>query len=303
MPGYSSFPATRFPYTDLPQRAANGTRDGILAAYRPEHLPKVIYTNTPVEYWGQGRMAAMTHTTIDGAEDAAVPDNVRMYLLAGTQHGEAAFPPQANTGQELANPTPQANVMRALLRAMHRWVTDGTPPPASRHPRLRDATATPLAAFRFPVIPGVTDPRTVEGPGQMINGRFSAMPFLVPQVDVDGNELAGIRVPEVAVPLATTTGWNFRSPRVGNPATAYALLGSYIPFATTRTERQARQDPRLSIEERYAGRDDYLGRIRTAAAELIKGGYLLQEDLDDVVSRATAHWDYATRPKAPAAAR
>ena len=215
MPGYSSFPATRFPYADREQSSPDGRRGGILAGYRPEHLPKVFYTNTPVEYWGQGRAAALTHTTIDGAMDLTLPENVRSYLLAGTQHGEGAFPPAAGGGQALGNPTPQRNVMRALLTERHRWVTSDVRPPDSRYPRLADGTLVKAADVRFPALPGVADPRTIEGPGQMVDGRFSPLPFLVPQVDADGNDLAGIRVPDLAVPLATTTGWNFRSERVG----------------------------------------------------------------------------------------
>jgi Alpha/beta hydrolase domain len=292
-PGYSSFPATQFPFTDLEQRDASGKRDGILLAYRSDQQPKVIYTDTSVEYWGQGRAAALTHTSLDGKRDADVPENVRIYLLAGTQHGEASFPPSPGAGQALPNPSPQANVMRALLRAAHQWVTAGTKPPDSRHPRLRDQTLVAVNAVRFPELPGVTDPRTIEGPGQMINGTFTALPFLVPQVDADGNELAGIRVPEVAVPLATTTGWNFRNERVGNPSTIYALLGSYMAFPRTRAERELKRDPRLSIAERYKGRDDYLQRIRAAAADLVKQRFLLDEDVDNVVQRATRHWDWA----------
>ena len=85
---------------------------------------------------------------------------------------------------------------------------------------------------RFPEIPNVGDPRGIEGPGQMVKGRFAALPFLVPQVDADGNELAGIKVPEVTVPLSTTTGWNFRAERIGNPSTISALLG-HRPGAVT----------------------------------------------------------------------
>jgi len=295
MPGYSSFPATRFPYTDLEQRNAQGSRGGILTAYKPDQLPKVIYTNTSVEYWGQGRAAALTHTTIDGKNDATVPENVRIYLLSGTQHGESAFPPSFGTGQAMGNPTPQANVMRALLRVAHQWAASGVRPPDSRHPQLRGDTLVPLKALRFPSIPGVGDPRVIEGPGQMINEKFSALPFLVPQVDADGNELAGIRVAEVSVPLATTTGWNFRAERIGNPTTIYALLGSYMPLARTRAERDARHDPRLSIEERYKGRDDYLQRIRSAATALVKERFILEQDVEDVVQRATRHWDYVNR--------
>jgi hypothetical protein len=294
-PGYSSFPATRFPYTDLEQRNAQGTRDGILTTYKPDQMPKVIYTNTSVEYWGQGRAAALTHTTIDGKADATVPENVRTYLLAGTQHGESAFPPSFGAGQVMGNPTPQANVMRALLRAAHQWAASGVRPPDSRHPRLRGQTLVPPTALRFPVIPGLGDPRVIEGPGEIINEKFSALPFLVPQVDADGNELAGVRVPEVTVPLATTTGWNFRAERIGNPTTIVALLGGYVPLARTRAEREARHDPRLSIEERYKGRDDYLQRIRAAATVLVKERFILEQDVEDVVQRATRHWDYATR--------
>ncbi len=293
-PGYNTFSATQFPFTDLAQAGPRGERDGILAAYRPNQVPKVIYTNTSVEYWGLGRSAALTHLTLDATRDADVPENVRIYHLAGTQHGEAAFPPTPGTGQALGNPMPQGNVMRALLRAAHQWVESGTRPPDSRHASLRDQTLVPLTAIGFPAIPGLGDPRTIEGPGYLDEGHFAALPFLVPKVDADGNEVAGIRVPELVVPLATTTGWNFRAERVGNPTTLYALLGSYAPFARTKAEREARRDPRLSVEERYRDREDYLGRIRTAAAALVKDRFLLQEDVDDVVQRATRHWAYAT---------
>jgi hypothetical protein len=293
-PGYNTFSATQFPFTDLAQAGPRGERDGILAAYRSNQAPKLIYTNTSVEYWGLGRSAALTHLSLDGARDADVPDNVRIYHLAGTQHGEAAFPPTPGNGQALGNPMPQGNVMRALLRAAHQWVESGTRPPDSRHPSLRDQTLVQLKAIGFPAIPGLGDPRTIEGPGHLNEGHFAALPFLVPKVDADGNEVAGIRVPELAVPLATTTGWNFRSERVGNPTTLYALLGSYVPFSRTKAEREARHDPRLSVEERYRDREDYLQRIRVSATALVKDRLLLQEDVDDVVQRATRHWAYAT---------
>jgi hypothetical protein len=290
LPGYSSFPATRFPFTDLAQVDAAGRRDGLLAGYPSALQPKVLYTNTPVEYWGQGRAAALTHTSLDGSRDLTLPDNVRSYLLAGTQHGEAALPPAfpANgvRGQHLPNPIPQAEVMRALLRAGHRWVSTGAAPPASRVPTLASQTLTTVAALRFPPLPDITNPRFVEPP-------LAPLPFLVPQVDADGNDVAGIRVPEQAVPLATTTGWNFRDERFGNPTTIVALAGSYIPFARTRAEREANKDPRPSIEERYKGKDDYLARIRAAAVSLVKSGLMLEEDVEFSVQRAARHWEWA----------
>jgi hypothetical protein len=286
LPGYSSFPATRFPYTDLEQVDAAGRRDGLLARYPTRLQPKVIYTNTPVEYWGQGRAAALTHTSLDGTRDLTLPDNVRSYLIAGTQHGEAAFPPAPGQGQALGNPMPQGEVMRALLRAAHRWTSGGAPAPPSVVPTLRERELVPLEQLRFPALAGVPDPRTIEGPP-------SPLPFLVPQVDADGNDLGGIRVPEVAVPLATTTGWNFRSPRIGNPTTIVALLGSYMPFPRTPAEQQMTNDPRLVISDRYKGKDDYLARIRTAALGLVKSGFMLEEDVEFSVQRAARHWDWA----------
>ena len=96
------------------------------------------------------------------------------------------------------------------------------------------------------------------------------------------------------MPLATTTGWNFRRDTVGNPGDIYQILGSYIPFTRTRAAREASGDPRRSIEERYRGVDDYVQRVRSAAMELIRGRYMLEEDLDAVLARARSHWDYAT---------
>jgi hypothetical protein len=153
----------------------------------------------------------------------------------------------------------------------------------------------------FPALPGVADPRRIVGPARRIGGKVLPLPHQVPQVDADGNDLAGIHDPEVAVPLATTTAWNFRRESVGNPGDIFQLLGSYIPFPRTRGEREASGDPRLSIEERYRDVDDYLARVRAAAVELIRQRYMLEEDLDNVLARAQAHWDYAMSDRPPVA--
>lgn len=147
------FRPTKFPFSDLEQIDIDGTRGGLQSRYRPDQRPKVIYTNTPVEYWGGGRAAALTHTSVDGKRDLTLPDTVRIYLLAGTQHIVAAFPPirqrisgataaaaSRSDGQQLSNPTPQANVLRALLRAWHEWASADIPPPPSQYPRLSDGT-------------------------------------------------------------------------------------------------------------------------------------------------------------------
>jgi hypothetical protein len=298
------FQSTQFPFADADETDVDGSRGGLLSRYRLDQRPKVFYTNTPVEYWAGGRAAALTHTSIDGTRDLAVADNIRMYLLSGTQHIPGTFPPPttgtglraawAVGGQELANPTPQLNVMRALLRALHQWVSVGTPPPASRYPRIDDGTLVPIQDVSFPALPRVADPRRIVGPARRIAGNVRPLPHLVPQVDADGNDLAGIHDPEAAVPLATTTGWNFRRDTVGNPGDIYQILGSYIPFPRTRAAREAGGDPRRSIEERYRGVDDYVQRVRSAALELIRGRYMLEEDLDAVLARARSHWEYAT---------
>ena len=278
------FETTQFPFADAVEADIDGSRGGLLSRYTEEQLPKIFYTNTPVEYWTGGRAAALTHTSVDGTRDLALPDNVRLYLLAGTQHGSGPFPPPRSlppdapplaarnmAGQQMSNPTPQDNVMRALLRALHEWVADGTPPPPSRYPRIDDGTLVRIQDVKFPALPGVADPRRIVGPARRIGGKVVPLPHLVPQVDADGNDIAGIHDPEVAVPLATTTGWNFRRESVGNPGDILQLLGSYIPFPRTREEREASGDPRLSIEERYGGVDDYLARV-APRAELIGNG-------------------------------
>jgi hypothetical protein len=200
----------------------------------------------------------------------------------------------------LNNPTPQVNVLRALLRAWHEWASADVRPPPSQYPRLSDGTLVAIERIKFPSLAGVPDPRRVVGPARVLSGKLVPLPHLVPQVDRDGNDVAGIRDPEVAAPLATTTGWNFRDAAVGNPGDIYQLLGSYIPFATTKAARMSVKDPRLSVEERYRGLDDYLQRVRSAAMGLIRSRFLLQEDLDHVLARAKSHWDFANRERTAA---
>ena len=121
------------------------------------------------------------------------------------------------------------------------------------------------------------------------------MPLLVTQVDADGNELSGIRLPNVAVPLATYTGWNFRSPSIGLPDEVLPLTGSFIPFPVTKAAREAAHDPRPSIEERYGSRERYRALVTDAAAKLVQERYLRGEDAPVVVERALATWDDITR--------
>jgi hypothetical protein len=304
--GLGTYAATGFPFADMAQKdPVSGVTDGLLDNPRARtNQPKIFYTNTGVEYWGGGRSAALIHTTADGGKDIVLPANVRTYFFAGNQHGPSAFPPPEGQGQQKANPTDYWWNMRALVLAMDRWVREGTEPPPSQYPQLGNGSLVKAATVAFPAISGVQSPRTLT-PGLRMStelapgsaGAGAPLPFLVPQVDVDGNERAGIRLPEVTVPLATYTGWNFRNSRIGGTDQLVSLLGSYIPFAQTKTEREARHDPRPSIEERYASRDQYMDLINKAAAALVKDGYLLAQDVPSVTKRAADHWELARETK------
>ncbi len=296
---------TSFPFADAAQRdPVTGGTDGQLENPRARvNTPKVFYMNTGVEYWGGGRAAALVHLTPDGTRDIALPPNVRVYFIAGAQHGPAAFPPAAPTNVQLRqNPTDYWWVLRSLLTSMVGWVREGAEPPASAYPTLRGGTLVAAARIAFPPIPGVHSPAALWGGQRMANplapgagAAGTALPFLVPQVDADGNERAGVRLPEVQVPLATYTGWNFREAKSGGTDNIRPLTGGYIPFAATRAERLATRDPRRAIAERYATLDAYLAQIRAAAAALVKNRYILSEDVPAIEARAVQHWQIATQ--------
>jgi hypothetical protein len=300
------YPTDIFPFTDIVQTdAQTGSKDGLLMRVRPELMPKIFYTNSSYEYWG--RAASLIHTTIDGRTDAPLPENTRIYMFAGGQHGPAPFPPRRSIGQQLNNPNDYRWSMRALLVAMNRWITDGAAPPPSRYPRIDDKTLVPLEALDFPRLAGVATPTephkayrvfygldfaskgiiAVDPPE--VNGSY---PILVPQVDADGNERAGLKMPEVAVPLATYTGWNLFNRDSGPTSLLSSMQGSYIPLARTRADRERANDPRPSIEERYQNRDRYLTLVSAAAREMAGQGYLLEDDITAVVERAGSHWSH-----------
>jgi alpha/beta hydrolase family protein len=297
--GLGAYNATAFPFADASLRdPVSGAQDGVLDNTRMRgHAPKVFYTNTSVEYWGTGRVAALVHTSPDGAADLSLPANVRVYFIAGTQHSPSRFPAETSNGQQVDNPVDYWWTMRALLLAMHKWVKMGAEPPPSLYPRLQDHTLVPAASVAFPNIPGVASPRKLTAGVRIANpylkggGGGVALPLLVPDVDEDGNERAGIRLPDVAVPLATYTGWNFRKPEIGATNELVSLLGASIPFPATRAAREAAKDPRRSIEERYRSQEEYLAQVEKAADALVKAGYLLVDDEPRILQRATDQWD------------
>ena len=301
------YPSDIFPFTDVAQHdPETDMRDGLLAGVGPGHMPKVFYTNSSYEYWG--RVASLIHTTLDGTADAPLLDNVRVYSFAGGQHGPGRFPPRRTIGQQLSNPNDYSWFLRRLLLAMDRWIDDeAAPPPPSVHPRIADGNLVLPADLGFPALPGVGQPaaphlayRAVYGP-EFRTRRIasvqppevlSAFPILVPSVDTDGNETGGLMMPEVAVPLATYTGWNLFHAGAGPTDVLSSMQGSYVPFPRTRADREQGGDPRPSIEERYGSRAEYLGLVTEAALALVDDGYLLAGDLAPILARAGRHWDY-----------
>jgi hypothetical protein len=301
------YPTDIFPFSDVEQKdPETGISDGLLThGLKPEHRPKIFYTNSSYEYWG--RAASLIHTTIDGARDAALMETTRVYLIAGTQHGPAGFPPPSGIGQQLSNPMDYRWALRALLKALDRWIADGVEPPPSRYPRIADGTLVTPEKLNFPKISGVNYSTRIHkayradyGPKFISDGIVSqeppqigkAFPMMVSAVDADGNELAGIRLPELAAPLATYTGWNLFQAKAGPTDEISSMVGSYIPLARTAAERKKNSDPRPAIEERYPSREDYLGRVSEAALKLASEGYLLEGDVAEVLRRAGRHWDH-----------
>ncbi len=285
---------------------------GLFARIRQRgHMPRIFATNTSAEYWRGD--ASLIHTDATGTRDAEPAEFVRTYLFAGTQHTPGAIPPpaaDANTGargQHRFNIVDYAPLMRAALDNLDRWVSAGVAPPPSAFPRLTDGTAVAaesLAPF-FHSLPGVSFPARVVrlmpldfGPD--IERGIAAYPpkagapyqSYVAAVDADGNETAGIRLPDLAVPLATFTGWNPRHPEQGAPGDLMQMMGSTLAFARTRAARETSGDPRLSIAERYPSRAAYLEQVREAAQKLVAARHVLVEDIEAIVERAARRWDF-----------
>ncbi len=300
------YPTDYFPfaYADAVDPFTKKT-DGILRRTRADNaklLPRVMHTQTAAEYWH--RSGSLVHTTPLGTQDVEVPDEVRIYAFGGTQHGPAADPPGRGICDNLLNPGDYRPLLRALLDALDDWVKNGTAPPASVYPRIDKETLVRFgqAATGFPALPGVRYPDVIQRPPSLdlgadfadkgvisiepprIRGEFTV---LVPKSDADGNDQGTLLIPDVAVPLATYTGWNLRRRDVGAEGALVHLAGSYIPFARTRTEREKVGDPRLSIDERYGGFDAYQKRFATACEDLVKRRYLLKEDAERLIQGRT----------------
>ena len=307
------FPTDIFPFTDLSETdAVTGESGGLLdRAVAEKVVPKIFFSNTSYEYWG--RVAALIHVSADGKQDVSVSDNVRIYHFTGLQHFSGPFPPAKGTGdllgQQPQSALPVRYFWRAMIANMDAWVRSNTAPPESSYPKIADGTLVPLQDYKFPDIRGVQKPRDANAAYRLDFGSNwrsgilsvqppkvgAAFPVLVPQVDADGNERDGVRLPEITVPLATYASWNLRDHSIGAPEQRVSFEASYIPFPKTVAERERMGDSRRCIVERYSGHDDYMDRFTKAADELVKQRWILPEDRASLIQRGEQEWAEATR--------
>jgi hypothetical protein len=278
-----------------------GKRDSRYAkceATRTCPLAAEIYSAN--EYWVKS--ASLLHTTPDGRRDLPDSPYARNYFMSSMRHGTGNATSKGLC-QQLGNPLNSAPVQRALFLALDEWA-HGVEPPDSRVPRLADgmlANPLPQSAVGFPNIPGVTytglkttrylldygpnfyttgiatiNPPYFVAPYQDNPANGPIYPSYVPKTDRDGNDIAGVRLADVTVPLATYTGWALRSGVWANDGCE--AEGQYIPFPKTAADRVAAGDPRLSVAERYPSFEKYRRRITKALDEMVKHRLLLCED-------------------------
>ncbi len=281
-----------------------GRTDSILRRARADGVaPKVMHLDTSSEYWH--RSASLVVTDPAGERDGEIPDDVRVYVFGGSQHGPARGP--SDRGQLAPNPNVYQPFLETLFLAMDRWVTDGASPPRSVHPRIADGALVGWKANQagWQALPGVRYPTSIQQPDVVDYGEAFASErridnhppvrdgqrygVRVPAFDDDNNELGALRMPAVAAPVATYTSWNLRAPAIGQPEALLGLSGGIIPFRKTQADRAASGDPRPSVEERYASFDAYLAETKRAAEALVAEGYLLKEHLADIEALAEAN--------------
>lgn len=304
----------RFPFADLPQNdPRTGLVSGLLDAQdEAGNMPKIFYTDTSSEYWRGD--ASLAHTSVADGTDVELPETVRRYLFACTQHVAGALPfidvsAFGSHGSNWFNVIDYRPLYRAALHNLLDWIRGDYEPPESLYPKTSDGTAQTreIVAGKLAQIPELTCaeesllPRLYPlelGPHAHLGiGSFpatptgEAYPCVVSDVDDNGNETGGIRMPDVSVPVATHTGFNVRHPESGGAGQILEYVGLSLPFAKDAAQREASQDPRPSIAERYGSREDYLQQVQAAAEELVERRYLLEEDISLCVTLAAARYD------------
>ena len=282
------FPENEFPFSTATLSDPLTGKSGSL--FRGDDSdPLLIETNTSTEYWQKG--ASLLHTDPLGTKDVTLPANSRVYMIAGTQHGGragATTDPGPNLNPR--NPHNPMPAIRALLVALDEWVVSGKEPPPSRVPTLSAGTLVEPGKTGFPAVPGAAIVRTtnvVAPPGDWVKPAPSDKTYrtLVSKVDADGNEAAGVRLPDIAVPLATYTGWNEYKPPYPKGEIA-DRDGSCLPLPVDKKAREASGDPRPSIAERYKDGADYVAKVQAVVTALMADRLLLAEDAERYLDRA-----------------
>ncbi len=287
------YPTDFFPFATVSARdSATGAEGSILDRARAlGAVPKLFYVNNSSEYWN--RAASLIATDPDGERDLPPAPEARIYLIAGAQHYVGALS-ERGIFANCVNTLNHYRAMRALMLAFERWVRDGVEPPPSTYPRIADGTLVTVASHGK-AFPGIPDFRLPEGNlrvAEQVPPRLGK-PFatLVPRPDADGLDQGSIALPEVLLPLGTRTGFNTRNEAAGFPGATGRWDGSFLPFARTEAERQASGDPRPSLEARYGSRAAYEEKVRAAAADVVRRGFLLPQDVDALVSEAGGLYD------------
>ncbi|MBT4711959.1 MAG: hypothetical protein HOB82_10610 [Alphaproteobacteria bacterium] len=303
------FPFATVPVTD----PVTGETASILDRARAAGaVPNLVYTMTSTEYWT--RSASLLHTDVIAANDVGLDPKARLYFIAGAQHNNG-FGLDRGIFENCRNPLDHRPILRALFLATDRWATTGAEPPPSQYPTLAAGTLGTVAQYTaaFPTLgdvrlpQGNLQPRRLDlGPRFTAQGIVDLQPAvlgdaygtLVPMVDADGLDLGGIRLPGVAVPLGTYTGWNLRHRDYGAPNGLGRWAGSFIPFSTTAAERADLGDPRRSLAERYSNRSEFLSQTKLAADTLAADGFILTPDIPDMVAKAGRAYDVLVGPRA-----
>lgn len=307
------FPTDIFPFTDQPESdPVTHAKEGLLDRASALHVvPKIFFSHTSYEYWG--RAASLIHTSADAKRDAAISPDVRIYFFTGLQHYSGPFPPERGNdwllGQQPQSPLPVRYFWRAMVANMDAWLRSGTQPPPSAYPTIAAHTLVPIQKVKFPAIPYAKLPQEANAGNRLDfgpnwrDGILSVQPpkvgkpfpVLVPQVDSDGNEFGGVRLPEISVPLGTYTGWNFRDSSIGAPWQRLPFQGSFLPFPKNADGGKQSGDARKSIAERYANREEYLTRFAGATGELVRQRWILPEDRAALLERGADEWDFLTK--------
>ena len=288
------YPGDQFPFTYATLTdPLSGRTDGLLErCSTSDTCPKIVHSDGEAELW-QARASLLV--TDPAGEHIELPDNVRVYLLSGTQHGGGpgvhTRPPSQGMCQNLGNPLALADTRAALSVALYEWVAEGVEPPASRFPTVAGGGLVAANDLGFPDLPGVkysgsynplhlADHRSLP---PMYGDEYTV---LVGRIDADGNMVDGVRHPNLAAPVGTYTGWNLRRAGFGEGGQC-AGAGSFIPFAATEADRQASGDPRPSFEARYPSHAAYVQAVSEAADTLVGERLLLPGDARAIVELAS----------------